>query len=261
MSEGRLLLQPFESDGLSFVRINAEHVEFAAFCDFFAAQILGHERQAKPTKTHAEVVQGVSDGERALGDAGVLVVCKHGARIVGCVRIAIDTPARGIPFEGHIGLSLTRLRKLGRIMEISRLAIASEHRSNRAILDGLFAWCNNVALAEDIDFVFAMGFPYVVPLYRRLAFDLLFGKGHERHAVPMANGFLMHPMILNFSALHLDRRQDYEQKFGRYAHTDRKLETRFGHRLAVRHEARPIARGLRTIQAAIDPNYTPKDAA
>ena len=112
-------------------------------------------------------------------------------------------------------------------MEISRLAIDEKYRRNPLVLGGLFTWCNNCALANYIDFVIATGFSYVVPLYKRLAFELIYPKGHEKYAVKMPNGFTMHPLILNFSDLVLNKNNVYQQKFGSYPFTDKHFEQLF----------------------------------
>lgn len=203
--------KPFEIEGFSFFRITPQSPDFSEFCDFFTHSIVSHTKQAQGDKTPEEIAQGVREGETKLGSSGILVICKHLGKIVGCVRIAIDTEHAHIPTESHIGVSFDKLRSQGNIMEISRLAIAQEYRRNPVILDGLFTWCNNAALANDIDFVLATGFSYVVPLYKRLAFELFYPKGHQKYSIKMPNGFIMHPLILNFSDLVLNKNLIYQQ--------------------------------------------------
>ena len=83
--------QPFETEGFSFYRITPQSPDFSEFCHFFAHSIVSHYKQTKGEKTINEIITSVNTGETTLGHAGILVICKHLNKIIGCVRIAIDT--------------------------------------------------------------------------------------------------------------------------------------------------------------------------
>ncbi len=209
-------LRTFRTGDLAFHEITSKHADFAEFCSFYARNLMTDPRQAASCKTLAELIAGIRETEISAGNSTIIFVCKLNGVIIGCIRCVVDRRDSHLPTEKEIDCSFDDLRKYGKLMEVGRLAIDEAHRGKPEVLTGLFSGVVNVALERDVSYLVSSGFPYIVSVYLKLGFVMLFGKSDRRHAVRRSHGYVTHPVLLDFSDLVLNKTRKGNLKFGMY---------------------------------------------
>lgn len=195
----RFSIQEFE-----FHRLLVDSPEFPTFCDFFARQIYRPGDDGN-MNTVEEIAEIVSKTEKELAADSYIFVAKDAGRIVGCMRCILDRKGRPFPLEIEMESSLDRLRKVGRLMHVGRLAVDDHYRERPAVLNGLFKCFLDLSLSRDVSFVVAEGYRHRLPTYLKLGFEIMFDRSDRRHAVKMAYGYVCYPMFMNFSFLVFNR--------------------------------------------------------
>jgi len=95
---------------------------------------------------------------------------------VGAICCILDDSQVGLPVEEESSLKLSshlrfnRLRKVGRIMEISNFAIASSYRAHQSLFLGLLRCAIEVAMEQRISFIINESYLSQVGLYRKIGF-------------------------------------------------------------------------------------------
>lgn len=248
----------FNRNGLQFYRIKNSHSDFAQFCEFYARHIMDDPRQDQGTKTLPQLTQNVRDMETALGAASAIILCKENDILAGCIRCVMDSPDIRLPTEKEIDSPFDNLRRHGKLMEIGRLAIDERYRSRSDVINGLFSAFVDLALEHDVSYVVSSGFSYVLPIYLKLGFEILFHKSDRRYAIRRSHGYVTHPLLLDFAELILYRSQS-GLKYGMYEMANPYLAERWFKRATVkRFIARKLGkndlRGLHQIRAVLDEN-------
>jgi len=195
----RFSIQEFE-----FHRVLCTAPEFSEFCDFFARQIYRPGEDGN-TRTVEEIAALVAQAEREIAADSYIFVAKDGGRIVGCMRCVVNRKGTSFQLEGAMQTSLDRLREVGRLMHVGRLAVDDRYRERPAVLNGLFKCFLDLSLSQDVCFVVGEGFGHRLPTYLKLGFELMFERSDPRHAVRMAHGYFSYPMFMNFAFLVFNR--------------------------------------------------------
>lgn len=203
-SRGNRRQEQFAIQEFEFQRLLSTSPEFPSFCDFFARQIYRPGDDGN-MKTVEEIAEIVSSTEKELAADSYIFIAKDEGRIVGCMRCILDRKGRPFPLEIEMDSSLDRLRKIGKLMHVGRLAVDDQYRERPAVLNGLFKCFLDLSLSQDVSFVVAEGYRHRLPTYLKLGFEIMFDRSDRRHAVKMAYGYVCYPLFMNFAFLVFNR--------------------------------------------------------
>lgn len=181
----------------------------AAFLEAYAEEIWSsvNRGSARGQGAHskAAILEDAWRTEQAITDQGSVYYFNafHQGRIVGGIGVVLDRPGRRLPAEEGIGVSLDRLREIGRVMEVRRLSIDREHRLQPDILRGLFKCIIEVALENRVSFIVDFAFSFAAPVLDKVGLRILNIPGCDVRMF----GAPMRLLAMNLAALTVTKAQ------------------------------------------------------
>lgn len=196
-----------------FRQITISSKDFDEFCAFFAQQVVNDPRRKGVKLDSNAATQFIRDSELKLGCHSVIFCVYDGTKIIGSVRCILEQTATILPIEKDIVESFSRLRNLGKIMQIGRLGIDEKFRERPDVISGLFKCIIDLALEKDVHFIVGEAAKHRLPLYLKLGFELIFSRNDPRSTISMPYGSECIPVLLNFSRLVFVSKGQVQQKY------------------------------------------------
>lgn len=245
----------FTRGQFSIEQLDGQDPRLVEFAGFYASVLTTERRTGRASMSSEELTKEILRQERALGRASVAFICHIDGTLVGTLRCILDDSRAEFAYERELQTPFTPLREQGRVMVVGRLAIAPEFRARPDVVNGLFAAFIDLALEKDVSYVISDAYPYVLPTYLKLGFEVLFPRSDERFRIHRY-GLVSHPVLLDLEQMILSKSSPDDMQFGLYDVAHPYLAERWFKRLVLRRFVRRCLRrrrpnGIQEVQAML----------
>lgn len=117
--------------------------------------------------------------------------------MIGTISCMLKTSSGTLGFEtGHSNpLSLTKLQKYGKVIEVGRFSIAPKHRFGQDVIQGLMRCAIEYAFETDAAFLVAQSYLSAFPIYQKIGFQ----KVDDRVSHQLGLGVAIYPVFFNLA--------------------------------------------------------------
>ena len=186
----------FTQGDIVFKQLSYPSKEFEDFIDFYARHI--SDEVLKKPENYQELRDAMHKVDTIDSKDKISFGAYHNGTLVGTIALTLPVTGEKHPIEQETPVSFSRIRKVGPIADICRLAIVKGYREQTNVIRGLLKALIEVALERDIVFLTAEVFPAAATFHYRLGLSPLFNRSHPHFTVTFD---LMGPVIMFFCNL------------------------------------------------------------
>nr|VFJ47013.1 MAG: hypothetical protein BECKFM1743A_GA0114220_1004210 [Candidatus Kentron sp. FM]VFJ47345.1 MAG: hypothetical protein BECKFM1743C_GA0114222_1004410 [Candidatus Kentron sp. FM]VFK07560.1 MAG: hypothetical protein BECKFM1743B_GA0114221_100449 [Candidatus Kentron sp. FM] len=224
----------FQYESFRFTEIGDDLVLLEQFYTLAAREFWPSVRRSstRSLSSLAELREQLWANDRPYGARILRFMAWKDAKPVGTICCILDHPRTGLPVEEESGFRIDKLRRVGKVMEIGKLAIASSYRTRQPLFLGLLRCVIEVAMEYRLSFIINDSYVSQAGLYRKIGF---IDGAHEPFVDANGAECLLLWLNLSKAVIYENSRDDNTSMSRLIPLLNDYLTERFYHRLVLRH--------------------------